>query len=126
MELVINFPLFRQFQRFALVVCGWDEILSEDEKKLDTRKIQKTAPSPTNPLHPRRWRSHHFIREKQGRVEKVYSELASTQAVQSNGERVKRLPYCTMVSGQFDLNIGGAKTCFLSCSDPVEKAKTIK
>jgi hypothetical protein len=31
-----------------------------------------------------------------------------------------------MVSDQIDLNTGGAQTGFLSGSDPVEKAKTIK
>jgi len=40
--------------------------------------------------------------------------MASTQAEQSNGERVKRLPWCTVVSGQVGLNIGGAKDSFLS------------
>ena len=39
---------------------------------------------------------------------KVYSELASTQAEESNGERDLRLPWCTVVSGQVDLNTGGA------------------
>lgn len=30
-------------QRFALVVCGRDEIHSEDEKKLEARKLSKNA-----------------------------------------------------------------------------------
>jgi hypothetical protein len=56
---------------------------------------------------------------------KVYSEVASTQAVQSNGERVKRLPYCTMVSGQFDLDIGGAKNVFCLVATPLRKLKPL-
>ena len=51
-----------------------------------------------------------------GAIAKVYSEVASTQAEQSNGERLVRLPWCTMVSGQIDLNTGGA------VGDPDEKA----
>jgi hypothetical protein len=52
----------------------------------------------------------------------VYSEAASTQAVQSNGERDLRLPRCTMVSGQIDLNTGGARVRRYTESDPDEKA----
>jgi len=47
---------------------------------------------------------------------KVYSEVASMQAEQSNGERHVRLPRCTVVSGQIDLNTGG------EVGDPDEKA----
>jgi hypothetical protein len=63
----------------------------------------------------------HFIPEKQGRnapdmlrstTSGSILHLASTQAVQSNGERVKRLPWCTVVSGQIDLNTGGAWSSF--------------
>ena len=39
---------------------------------------------------------------------KVYSELASTQAVQSSGDAHDvAVPRCTVVSGQIDLNTGG-------------------
>ena len=64
---------------------------------------------------------------------KVYSELASTLAEESNGERDLRLPWCTVVSGQVDLNIGGACLDRLDNqveqfdpSDPVEKANTLE
>ena len=53
---------------------------------------------------------------------KVYSEVASTQAEQSNGERRVRLPRCTVVPGQIDLNTGGARAKFYVQSDPDEKA----
>ena len=33
-----------------------------------------------------------------------------------------RLPWCTMVSGQIDLNTGGARAKFCTQSDPDEKA----
>jgi len=51
---------------------------------------------------------------------KVYSEAASTQAEQSSGECLVQLPWCTVVSGQIDLNTGG------EVGDPDEKAKTFK
>ena len=44
-----------------------------------------------------------------GAVGKVYSEAASTQAEQSSGERLVRLPWCTMVFGQIDLDTGGER-----------------
>jgi hypothetical protein len=50
----------------------------------------------------------------------VYSEVASTQAGQSSGERPVRLPWCTVVSSQIDLNTGG------EVGDPDEKAKSLK
>ena len=59
----------------------------------------------------------------------VYSELASTQAEQSNGDAPKTgaVPWCTVVSGQIDLNTGGAKVeCNETRSDPVEKANPPK
>jgi hypothetical protein len=66
--------------------------------------------------------SHHFTREKQGRlrIAKVYSEVASAQAEESNGERRVRLPQCTVVVGQIDLNTGGV------VGDPVEKANPLE
>jgi hypothetical protein len=33
------------------VVCGRDETHSEDEKKLEARKMPKMPQNPTNPLH---------------------------------------------------------------------------
>ena len=33
-----------------------------------------------------------------------------------------RLPWCTIVSGQIDLNTGGARTKYSAQSDPDEKA----
>jgi hypothetical protein len=53
-------------------------------------------------------------------IAKVYSEAASTQAEQSNGERPVRLPRCTVVSGQIDLDTGGV------VGDPDEKANFLK
>jgi len=53
-------------------------------------------------------------------IAEVYSEAASRQAEQSSGERRVRLPWCTVVSGQIDLNTGGAE------GDPDEKANPIK
>jgi len=38
---------------------------------------------------------------------KVYSEVASTQAEHSSGVCLVQLPWCTVVSGQIDLNTGG-------------------
>jgi len=100
-----------------------------EQRKLEARKILENAAESPASSAPEKIARDHFIREKQGcsrQPTKVYSEAASTQAVQSNGERVKRLPQCTVVSGQIDLNIGGAKTVFWSCGDPVEKANTLK
>ena len=51
---------------------------------------------------------------------KVYSEAASTQAEQSSGECHVQLPWCTVVSGQIDLNTGG------EVGDPDEKANSAK
>jgi len=84
-----------------------------EQRKLEARKIlQNAAESPASSARAK-IASDHFIREKRERKRrptKVYSEVASTQAVQSNGERLMRLPQCTMVSGQIDLNTGGARS----------------
>jgi hypothetical protein len=72
--------------------------------------------------------SDHFIREKHpargqaGAIWTVYSEAASTQAEQSNGECQVQLLWCTVVSGQIDLNTGGGAVR----ANPVEKANPCK
>ncbi|MCL4528058.1 MAG: hypothetical protein M1282_01435 [Chloroflexi bacterium] len=50
-----------------------------------------------------------ILNERNRGAAKVYSEKAGTQAEESNGDALnKRLPWCTVVSGQIDLKIGGA------------------
>jgi len=55
-----------------------------------------------------------------GAVRTVYSEAASMQAEHSSGECPVQLPWCTVVSGQIDLNTGGV------VGDPAEKANLRK
>ena len=59
-----------------------------------------------------------------GAMMTVYSEAASTQAEQSSGDAWRcgaiAVPWCTVVSGQIDLNTGGV------VGDPDEKANSPK
>jgi hypothetical protein len=50
-----------------------------------------------------------LYKRNKGAMLKVYSEAASTQAEQSSGECHVQLPWCTVVSGQIDLNTGGER-----------------
>ena len=84
-----------------------------------TRSVPQT---PQRPVHPRRSRAIILYERNCLAIGKVYSEAASTQAVYRNGERLMRLPQCTVVSGQIDLNTGGARAKFCIQSDPDEKA----
>ena len=69
---------------------------------------------------PKKIARDYFIREKPPSKAKVYSEAAGTQAVHRNGERLMRLPKCTMVSGQIDLKTGGER------ATPMRKLNTPK
>ena len=57
MELVINFPLFRQFQRFALPALGRGRRSRPTGKMLRRRKMLGIAQTPTRQVHPRRSRA---------------------------------------------------------------------
>jgi hypothetical protein len=96
-------------------------------EKLEARKMFENAArakrSPQRQVHPRKSRAIILYERNGSAFAKVYSEVTSTQAVQSNGERQVRLPKCTMVSGQIDLNTGGVRVRFCTQSDPDEKAK---
>ncbi len=109
-------------QRFALLALGWAWILFESRKNPKPENYRKKPQNPQRPVHPRRSRAIILYERNSPVSTKVYSEAASTQAVQSNGERLMRLPKCTVVSGQIDLNTGGARAKFCSQSDPDEKA----
>ena len=85
-------------------------------------KCSKMPQTPQRRVHPRRTRAIILYERNRPAIAKVYSEVTSTQAVQSNGGRLMRLPQCTVVSGQIDLNTGGARAKFCTQSDPDEKA----
>ena len=63
---------------------------------------------------PKKIARDHFIREKRGPNDDQQKYTPKRRARklpfgQSNGERLMRLPWCTVVSGQIDLNTGGAR-----------------
>jgi hypothetical protein len=50
-KIIFEKRLFRQFQRFALDACGWDEILFGSRKISKPENYLKMAQKPANPLH---------------------------------------------------------------------------
>ncbi|HJZ11877.1 MAG TPA: hypothetical protein VJ521_06995, partial [Acidobacteriota bacterium] len=50
----------------------------------------KMPQNPQRQVHPRRWWAIILYERNKGAMLKVYSEVASTQAVQSNGDALKK------------------------------------
>jgi len=87
----------------AGVDSAWEQEKLEARKMLDAKRA---AESPASSARTKMGSSF-YTRETRVQPAKVYSEAASTQAEQSSGERLVRLPRCTVVFGQIDLNTGG-------------------
>lgn len=94
--------------------------------RLRRGKLLRFRQNPQRPVQPRRSRAIILYERNRPAIAKVYSEATSTQAVHRNGERLMRLPQCTVVSGQIDLNTGGARGRFCTQSDPDEKANPLQ
>jgi len=67
----------------------------------------------------------HFIQEKQGRKKSILQNGKHVSRTKQ-WRTLKRFPQCTVVSGQIDLNTGGARSSFFDSSDPDEKANPPK
>jgi len=91
-----------------------------EEDKFTGRKMPENSYSPHPSSAPTKSGLIYHKRNRRRAIGTVYSEAASTQAEQSSGERLVRLPRCTMVSGQIDLPTGGV------VGDPDEKANSLK
>jgi len=98
-----------------------------EQYKLEARKmLENGAESPASGA-PMKIRNIILYERNRGALGTVYSEAASTQAEQSSGECLVQLPWCTVVSGQIDLNTGGdVRALNGECANPDEKANPLK
>jgi len=97
-----------------------------EQEKLEARKmLENAAESHTSGAPRKMYEPSFFARETRARDDvsrrarqpaEVYSEAAGTQAEKSNGDD-ESLPWCTVVSGRIDLNIGGVRVEAIPLTD---------
>jgi hypothetical protein len=80
------------------VVCGRDEIHSEDEEKLQARKMLENRAESHKSTAPQKIARDHFIREKRG----IVSGIGSTTKRKYNPKRQARKPDKAMASIIYD------------------------
>ena len=101
----------KKLEARKMLAVGAADWASEPQANIAQPKCEGAWP-PQRRVHPRKSRAIILYERNRPAFAKVYSEVTSTQAVQSNGERHVRLPKCTMVSSQIDLNTGGVRVMF--------------
>src|SRR3972149_1313216 len=71
---------------------------------------------------PQKIARDHFIREKRPSNYKSILRSGKHASCIKQWRALDATPWCTIVSGQIDLNTGGARAKFCTQSDPDEKA----
>jgi hypothetical protein len=87
------------------VDSAWEQKELEARKRLEKRAESHLSGAPMNIARD------HFIREKQGRKKSILQNGKQVSRTKQ-WRAFRRLPWCTVVSGQIDLNTGGAKVNF--------------
>jgi hypothetical protein len=99
--------------------------MPESRKNPKPEKCLKMRQNPANPLHPRRWENAIIFTRETGALGDCVSTDSTTKRKYTPKWQARKpykamesalssvVPYCTMVSGQAGLNIGGAKDEFL-------------
>jgi hypothetical protein len=136
---VLDCPTVCVDVHWAGVDSAWEQEKLEARKMLENAAESHTSGAPQKMSEPsffaRETRAHVLTEIRHNCTSQpsvqspapVYSEAAGTQAVRSIGDALtKRLPWCTVVSGRIDLNIGGARIAANPLKDQDEQLDDAK